>query len=498
MFGPSFWFYQAVSKWPQKEAIFDEESSLSFETLYRNVIGIAKWLKTEGVAGQRVMIALPSGVASAILYFGVIFAGRIAVPIDPLLRPEQLESMRREIDPQWVFGTSDLRNVWNDPRFLPVDGYPDLYHWIMCEEGKDIIPFDDDPSKLLNIVYTSGTSGHPKGVMLTAANLEAVIHGIQKALPIRSENRIFTALPFSHTYGLSQLWLMAKAGATLGVISDITKMAFIKKFLTRREIDVIAGVPYHFAALTRRADKEKNDQIEWVTVAGEAPFKALIERVKVAFPKAKIYIMYGTTEASTRLTTLPSEDLDRKEGSMGVPIEGVELKVIDENGQELGPHQEGELIARGPNITPGYWKDEDLTRWTIINGWLHTGDVVKKDEDGYYYHIGRKDFILKSGGEKIVPAVIEKVLREIGGVKDAAVIGIEDLYRGNRICAVLIKENGSSVTPEEIISNCQDRLNPLWVPHEIIFVDSYPKTSSGKIRYGSLKEKILGMKGKPR
>ena len=498
MLGPFFWLYQAASKWPQKEAIFDEESSLSFETLYRNAIGIAKWLKAEGVAGQRVMIALPSGVTSAILYLGVIFAGRIAVPIDPLLRPEQLESMRREIGPQWVFGTSDLRNLWNDPRFLPVDSYPDLYHWIMCEEGKDIIPFDDDPSKLLNIVYTSGTSGHPKGVMLTAANLEAVIHGIQKALPIRSENRIFTALPFSHTYGLSQLWLVAKAGATLGVISDITKMALIKKFLTKREIDVIAGVPYHFAALTRRADKEKNDKIEWMTVAGETPFKALIERVKVAFPKAKIYIMYGTTEASTRLTTLPSEDLDRKEGSMGVPIEGVELKVIDEDGQELGPHQEGELIARGPNVTPGYWKDEDLTRRTIINGWLHTGDVVKKDEDGYYYHIGRKDFILKSGGEKIVPAVIEKVLREMGGVKDAAVIGKEDLYRGNRICAVLIKENGSSVTPEEIISNCQDRLNPLWVPHEIIFVESYPKTSSGKIRYGSLKEKILGMKGKPR
>lgn len=382
MLGPASWLYQAALKWPPKEALFDENVSLSFEALYQDAIRLAKWLNSEGEAGQRVMIALPSGVTSAIVYFGVIFAGRIAVPIDPLLRPEQLESMRREIGPQWVFGTSDLRNLWNDPRFLPVDGYPDLYHWIMCGEGRDIIPFDDDPSKLLNIVYTSGTSGHPKGVMLTAANLEAVIHGIQKALPIRSENRIFTALPFSHTYGLSQLWLMAKAGATLGVVSDITKMALIKKFLTKREIDVIAGVPYHFAALTRRADKEKNDKIEWVTVAGEAPLKALIERVKVAFPKAKIYIMYGTTEASTRLTTLPSEDLDRKEGSMGVPIEGVELEVIDENGQELGPHQEGELIARGPNVTPGYWKDEDLTRRAIINGWLHTGDVVKKDEDG--------------------------------------------------------------------------------------------------------------------
>jgi acyl-CoA synthetase (AMP-forming)/AMP-acid ligase II len=153
-------------------------------------------------------------------------------------------------------------------------------------------------------------------------------------------------------------------------------------------------------------------------------------------------------------------------------------------------------MARGPNITPGYWKDEELTRRTIIDGWLHTGDIVKKDEDGYYYHIGRKDFIFKSGGEKIIPAAIEKVLREIEGVKDAAVIGIADLYRGNRICAILIKEEGASITQEEIISYCQNNLNRLWVPNEIIFVESLPKTSSGKIQYGLLKEKILEMKGK--
>jgi len=136
----------------------------------------------------------------------------------------------------------------------------------------------------LNIVYTSGTTGEPKGVMLRASNLEAVIRGIQKALPIHSENRIFTALPFSHTYGLSQLWLMAKAGVTLGFISDITKMASIKKFLTDQEIDAIAGVPYHFAGLDRRADKEKNEKIEWMTVAGEAPSKGTYRKDESRLP----------------------------------------------------------------------------------------------------------------------------------------------------------------------------------------------------------------------
>lgn len=492
MLGPFFWLYQAASKWPQKEAIFDEESSLSFETLYRNAIGIAKWLKAEGVAGQRVMIALPSGVTSAILYFGVIFAGRIAVPIDPLLRPEQLESMRREIGPQWVFGPSTLKKIWNDSRFLTADGYEDLSQWMsLSKQSKDLTPLDDDPSRLLNIVYTSGTTGQPKGVMLNGANLEAVIRGILEALAIDEASRIFSPLPFSHTYGLSQLWLMAKTGATLAVVPDITKMATIKKILLERHINTIAGIPYHFVVLTRRGDKERLDSIRLVTIAGEAPSKHLVEKVRISYPKARIHIMYGLTEASTRLTTLPSEDLERKEGSIGLPIDGVELKIVDEEGRELGPFEEGELIACGENISPGYWKDEKLTRKTIVNGWLHTGDIVKKDGEGYYYHVGRKDFVFKSGGEKIVPDIIERVLREIEGIRDAAVFGKKDAFIGNRICAVIVRVKGSNLTPGEILSICESRLGRWRIPHEVIFAEEIPKSPSGKIRYDALKKQIL-------
>jgi long-chain acyl-CoA synthetase len=362
MIGPSSWLYHGALKWPQKEAIFDENVSLSFEALYQDAIGVASWLiSSEGEANQRVMIAMPSGVASAVLYFGSMFAGQVAVPIDPFLRPEQLESIRRQIDPQWIFGPSALRKIWNDPRFLTANGYEVLSQWMLpSKQSKDLTQPGDDPSRLLNIVYTSGTTGHPKGVMLNGANLEAVIRGILGALAIDEESRIFSPLPFSHTYGLSQLWLMAKTGATLAVVPDITKMATIKKILLERHINTIAGVPYHFALLTRRGDKEKLDSIRLVTIAGEASSKPLVERVRISYPKARIHIMYGLTEASTRLTTLPSEDLDRKEGSIGFPIEGVDIKIIDENGEELGPHLEGELIARGENITPGYWKNEAL------------------------------------------------------------------------------------------------------------------------------------------
>ncbi len=495
MLGPSSWLYQAALKWPQKEAIFNEQISLSFEGLYQDAIQVAKWINSEGEAGQRVMIALPSGLPSAIVYFASMFAGRVSVPIDPLLRPEQLELMRREIDPQWVFGPSDLKSLWNDQRFCPVNRYQDLHQWASSGEWeKNIAPSKDEPSRLINIVYTSGTTGQPKGVMLNGANLEAVIRGILEALAIDEESRIFSPLPFSHTYGLSQLWLMAKTGATLAVVPDITKMATIKKILLERHINTIAGVPYHFAVLTRRGDKEKLDSIRLVTIAGEAPSKHLVEKVRISYPKARIHIMYGLTEASTRLTTLPSEDIERKEGSIGLPIGGVELKIMDEERRELGPHKQGELIARGENISPGYWKDEKLTRKTIINGWLHTGDIIKKDEEGYYYHVGRKDFVFKSGGEKIVPDVIERVLREIEGIRDAAVFGRKDASIGNRICAVVVKVKGSNLTSGEILSICQSRLDRWRVPHEVIFIEEIPKTSSGKVCYSALKERILYLK----
>jgi acyl-CoA synthetase (AMP-forming)/AMP-acid ligase II len=490
MLGPSSWLLQTASQFPRKEAILDEEVSLSFEALCRDVGGIARWLGSEREAGQRAMIALPSGAATAVLYFAAMLAGHVSVPVDPLQRPEQLKAMRREIDPRWVFGPPVLKEIWGDHGFFPVNGYQDLSRFISeSSPFESVATPDNDPSTLLNIVYTSGTTGQPKGVMLSAANLEAVIRGILKAIPVRQENRIFSPLPFAHTYGLSHLWIMAKTGATLAVAPDITNVATMKRILPERHIDTIAGVPYHFAVLTRRGEKQKLESIRLVTIAGDGPSGHLIEKVKTSWPNARIHIMYGLTEAATRLTMLPSEDLERKKGSIGLPIDGVELKIKDEQGGELGPDRQGELIARGKNITPGYWKDEELTRTTIVNGWLHTGDIVKRDEEGYYYHLGRKDFIFKSGGEKIVPEVIERVLREIEGVRDAAVIGREDAAMGNRICAV-VAIHGPGLAVGEILSICRSRLDRLWVPDEVIFVEQIPKTPSGKTRYETLKKEI--------
>ncbi len=499
MTGPAFWLQNVAAKWPQRESIRDEEVALTFGALYESAIQAAKWLHRRGRAGERVVIALPFSVTSAIFYFGALYARMVAVPLDPLVRPSQLELMLRDIDPAIILGCPGLETKSTTDGLHRLDSYKDFQGLVSRDREKGGLPvseLDDAPSRLLNIIYTSGSTGQPKGVMLNGGNLEAVTRGIIKALDISETEGIFTALPFHHTYGLSQLWLMAKLGMSLAVVPDITNMVAARKMISGHRIDVIAGVPYHFAWLTRRPEKGRFDHIKLVTIAGAAPTRHLIERINESFPNSRINVMYGLTEASTRLTTLPACDIHGKGGSIGLPIDGVELKIVDKNGNELGPHQQGELIARGSNITPGYWKDGELTRQRIVNGWLHTGDLAKKDEDGYYYYQGREDLVFKSGGEKIIPQAIEKVILEIRGVQDAVVFGMVDPYKDNAIYAAVVRKKTTRLTAKDIISACHAKLDRLWVPHEVIFLEGFPRTSTGKIRYDALKEEISRLRAR--
>lgn len=499
MIGPAFWLQNAAAKWPQRESIRDQWVALTFGALYESAIQAAKWLHRIGKAGERVVIALPFGVTSTTFYFGALYARMVAVPLDPLVRPSQLEVMLRDIDPAVMLGCSGLEAKSAADKLYRLDSYRDFPGLVSRGEEEGGLPvseFDDDPSRLVNLVYTSGSTGQPKGVMLNVGNLEAVTAGIIKALDISETKGIFTALPFHHTYGLSQLWLMAKLGMSLAVVPDITNMAAARKMISEHRIDVIAGVPYHFAWLTRRPEKGRFDHIKLVTIAGAAPTKSLIGRISEFFPNSRINVMYGLTEASTRLTILPASDIHGKGGSIGLPIDGVELKIVDMNGNELGPNQRGELIARGPNITPGYWKDTQLTGQRIVNGWLHTGDLAKKDEAGYYYYLGREDFVFKSGGEKIIPQAIEKVILAIEGVQDAVVFGMADPYKDNAICAAIVRKKTSRVTAKDIISACHAELDRLWVPHQVIFLEGFPRTSTGKIKYDALKEHISRLRAR--
>jgi len=211
-----------------------------------------------------------------------------------------------------------------------------------------------------------------------------------------------------------------------------------------------------------------------VTLAGDAVPRGLIQKIRLSFPKTKINVMYGLTEASTRLTILPCGDIDDKVDSIGLPIEGIELRIVDESGNDLGAHK--------------------LTKKKIIEGWLHTGDLVRKDNEGYFYFQGRNDFIFRSGGEKIVPFAIEEVLLGIDGVHDAFVFGLGDTFKGNSICAAIVKSAKADIEAKDIISVCNANLHPLWVPDEVVFLKEFPKISTGKPDYDALRQHMLRLR----
>ena len=495
--GPAQWLHEASLRWPQRSAIVDEEVAITFSALYSQSIQTAEWLHEKVKTGQRVIIGLPSSVTGSLLYFGSMYAGMVAVPIDPKLPLSQLSHMVTEIDPALIIGSPELEKKLDDERLCVVNhyhGFHELISTLKLTTESHLPELKRHPSALVNIVYTSGSTGVPKGVTLTNGNLEAVTRGISDVINITDNNTIFTALPFHHTYGLSQLWLMVKLGASLAVFPDITNMAAVKAMLMRYPVDVIAGVPYHFVLLTRRGEKHKIDSIKLVTLAGDAVPRGLIQKIRLSFPKTKINVMYGLTEASTRLTILPCGDIDDKVDSIGLPIEGIELRIVDESGNDLGAHQEGELLAKGANITLGYWKDEKLTKKKIIEGWLHTGDLVRKDNEGYFYFQGRNDFIFRSGGEKIVPFAIEEVLLGIDGVHDAFVFGLGDTFKGNSICAAIVKSAKADIEAKDIISVCNANLHPLWVPDEVVFLKEFPKISTGKPDYDALRQHMLRLR----
>jgi long-chain acyl-CoA synthetase len=489
MGGPSDWLREEAGRHPRREALSDGETVLSFELLFGETLKAARWIGRRGHPGDRVAIALPFGAAAAVLYFGTLLAGRVAVPLDPRLHPERLGFILGELDPVLIIGPPDLVSAGVATGAQGVGGFQDLQR-LLCEEpgGGNPPAVERGPSRLLNIVYTSGSTGQPKGVMLTEGNLLSVTGAIRKALAFDESHRVFTPLPFAHTYGLSQLWLMARTGAGLSILPDITRVAEIRKRIEEDGIDVVAGVPYHFALLARRGGKERFDGVRKVTLAGESPSRGLLERVKAAFPRAGIYVLYGLTEASTRLTTLGPGDLDRGEGCIGRPIEGVELRIVDDGGKDAA--EEGELWARGANVSPGYWNRDDLTAETFRDGWLRTGDLVRRDDEGFLYHEGRKDLVFKSGGEKIVPSVIERVLREMEGVADAAVAGLEDPYSGRSVCALVVPEEGSGITAEAVLAWCRPKLGRLWVPREVHLTREPLRGPGGKIDYEEITRQL--------
>ncbi len=259
-----------------------------------------------------------------------------------------------------------------------------------------------DSERCAEIIFTSGSTGKPKGVMISHKNLIANTGSIVEYLKLIRDDRMLVVLPFYYCYGLSLLHTHLRVGGSIVFNNSFIFLGKVIKDLLEYKCTGFAGVPSHFQILLRKSDsfkKTKFPDLKYVTQAGGKLAPIFIDEFRESHPEVKFIVMYGQTEATARLSWLPPELYEKKKGSMGKGIPGVELKVVNENGEKIKPGETGEVIARGDNIMMGYFADEEGTKNAIRNGWLYTGDLGTVDEDGYIYLTARSKEIIKSQGK---------------------------------------------------------------------------------------------------
>lgn len=338
------------------------------------------------------------------------------------------------------------------------------------------------------LVYTSGSTGEPKGVILRHANLVANTESIVSYLGLTDQDRVFVVLPLHYVYGKSLLNTHVAVGGSVVLENSFL---FLHRALDTLETSAatgLSGVPSTFAILLNRSNLAERtlSHLRYVTQAGGPMAPAMQERLIEALPDKQIYVMYGATEASARLSTLNPEDLSRKLGSIGKPIPRVDLRVLREDNIEAGVDEVGELVARGPNLMEGYWNDPEGTAEVLDAQGYHTGDLAYRDAEGFFYVVGRKREMIKSGAHRIAPQEIEAVLAAHPQVDEAAVVGHPDEILGETIIAFVSACPGEQVDGQEILRWCQQRLPAYKVPRSVRCMNELPRNGAGKINKRAL------------
>ena len=334
------------------------------------------------------------------------------------------------------------------------------------------------------LLYTSGTTGRPKGVMLSHGNLVANNVTIIDYLALGPGDVGLTVMPFHFSYGNSVLHTHLGAGATLLLEDNLAYPLVVMQRLQNEKVTGFSGVPSTFAILMSRTRIEDYDlsAMRYLTQAGGAMTRAAIQRMRELVPSARFFVMYGQTEATARLTYLDPDRLDAKLGSIGKPLAGIDIEIRDLGGNVLPPHQTGELCARGPNIMLGYWRDEEMTREAVMDGWLHTGDLAHTDDEGFLYIDGRLVEMIKVGSFRVSPLEVEEVLATLPGIAEMAVASTPDPLLGQAIKAVLVLREGATLDERQVKAHCRERLASYKVPKVVEFAQELPRTSSGKIQ----------------
>jgi acyl-CoA synthetase (AMP-forming)/AMP-acid ligase II len=504
---------------PDKMAIVFEDKRYTFSQLNERVNRLANGLLKLGVkAGDRVSFLQVNCNQCVETYFAVAKTGAIYVPLNFRAKGNELSYMLNTAEATaLIIGEryiplidsikSELKSLKN---YISIEQKHDnmlYYEDIISSSSADevIAEIDEDDTTIL--MYTAGTTGFPKGVMLSHNSFSSyMLENVSPANPESDESNILT-VPLYHVAGIQAMMAAIYGGRTLVMERQFEPeewMTLVEKEKANRAM----MVPTMLKQLLDHPDFKKHDLSSLrVITYGAAPMPLpVIRKALEEFPGVSFINAFGQTETASTITALGPEDHvltgseEEKEkklkrlASIGKPMSDVEMKVIDDDGNTLPPGEVGEILARGPRVMSGYWKDEEKTAKTIDkDGWVHTGDIGYVDEDGYYFLAGRSSDMIIRAGENISPEELENVIREHPKVEDVAVIGVPDETWGEEPRAVVIPKKGEKPTEEEIMEYCRVNLASFKRPRSVVFVDDLPRNPMGKL----VKKTIREMYGKP-
>ncbi|WP_293425224.1 class I adenylate-forming enzyme family protein [Phreatobacter sp.] len=496
---------------PEKVALVCGRRRVTYDELDASSDALAAHLAVAGVArGDRVMIFADNTVEAVVGFWATLKANAVACLINPLTKADKLDYLLQDCRPAAFITDAHLHAAFGDPvrratflKRVVVSGeagdsepvrLPRAVRWEVATtaHGAPPVPRCIDID-LAAIVYTSGSTGDPKGVMLTHRNMLTACASIASYLELREDEVILNVLPLAFDYGLYQMIMAFSVGARLVLERSFAFPAQTIRVLSEERVTGLPGVPTVFSTLLGLKSLRSSDlaSIRYVTNTGAALPVKHIQMLRELLPAARIYSMYGLTECK-RCSYLPPEDIDRKPESVGIAIPNTEMWIVDEGGRRLGPGLVGQLVIRGATVMKGYWGKPEATAEKLKPGplpgeqVLHTGDYCRMDEEGYLYFVGRSDEIIKSRGEKVAPKEVENVLMGIAGVKEAAVIGVPDDLLGEAVKAFVVMEQGAAIGEAQIRNECRRRLETFMVPKHIDIVSSLPKTDTAKINKRAL------------
>ena len=488
-------------------ALIEGDRSVSYSDLRAQVFQVATHLLQEGVRpGDRVIMLVPNSIEFVVAFWAIQYVGAVAVPLNPDIKSSKLRWIIADCSPSALIVDASMASRLTGSEAIDLPSTP-----VLClrESGVSTLPSVADAATpalewdvrsaaidqdLACIIYTSGSTGTPKGVMLSHLNMVAASSSVSEYLAMVSDDRVFSAIPFSFDYGLHQITMTTLVGATLIVESSFAQPLFSLHRLVQHRATMFPLVPTMVGLIEPFARRFDFIHLRTITSTAAALHPGAIDRLQHMFRGARIFSMYGLTECH-RCTYLDPNELAHRKSSVGKAIPNTELWVVDEKGKRHDRGATGELVIRGSTVMKGYWNNTTDTKEKLRPGplpgeaVLYTGDICTLDQDGFVYFVSRKDDVLKVKGQKVPPKEVEAALMQHPDVTEAAVIGVPHCDIGDEVIAFVSLRERSTTDIPALRTWCAVHLESFMVPSRVAVLDTLPKSTNGKIDRLALKKR---------